>query len=148
MKLRLTLFIAPLVTLFSHRVSAQSPSLVLPIADLHGIAVDFDRGLSPLYCYFGVRIDRPALVVRVDSVTVVASSSDCAGIGIAFFMRMADRELLGQALRGMIDSNPRFTVVSAFYGTEDIDDRGSSVRAARAVSVVRGARSILTHAGS
>jgi hypothetical protein len=148
MKLRLALFIAPLATLFSHRVSAQAPSLVLPIADVHAIAVDFDRGLSPLYCYFGVRVEQPTVVVRVDSVIVVTSPSDCVGIGFAFVMRVTDRALLAQALRGVIESNPQFAVVSAFYRTEDIDDRGSSVRAARALSVVRGARSIVMQGGS
>lgn len=148
MKLRLTLFIAPLITLFSHRVSAQAPSVVLPIADVHAIAVDFDQGLSPLYCYFGVRIERPAIVIRVDSVTVVASPSDCAGIGVAFFMRIADRAVLAQALRGVIESNPGFAVVSAFYSTEDVDDGGTSIRAARAFSVVRGVRAVLTQGGS
>lgn len=148
MKLRLTRFIALLVTPLGRHVAARSPSVVLPIADVHAIAIDFDRGLSPIYCYFGVRIEHPDRVIRVDSVTVVASSSNCAGIGVDFFIRVADRALLAQALLGVIESNPRFAVVSAFYSTEDIDNQGSFIRAARAFSVVRGVRAVVTQGDS
>lgn len=143
------LIFAAFVILFLPRIaSAQSPSVVLPVAAARAIAVEFDRGLSPLYCYFGVRIERPTLVVRVDSVTKVASPADCPGIGIALVIRITDRLLLAQAVRGVIDSNPRFAIVSAFYLTEDVDDGGESVHAARALSVVRGTPIALTQGGS
>jgi hypothetical protein len=139
------------VVLLAHAprlAAAQSPAVVLPVDDLHAIAVDFDQGLSPLYCYFGARVDQPAPIVRVDSVTLVVSPARCAGMGVAFFMRATDRVLLSEAVRGVIESNPRFDVVSVFYQTEEIEHRGVCVRAARALSVVRGAASAARQGGS
>jgi hypothetical protein len=78
-------------------------------------------------------------VIAIDSVTLVGSQRECAGLGIAFVMRTDDRELLAAAVRGVIDHNPGFTVVSVFYRTEDIDQHGLPLHAPRALSVVRGA---------
>ncbi|HEV8214667.1 MAG TPA: hypothetical protein VGP95_02500, partial [Gemmatimonadaceae bacterium] len=58
--------------------------------------------------------------------------------GLGFVMRTTDRGLLVQMMRGVIESNPRFDVVSAFYGTEDVDRFGDLVRVARTLSIVRG----------
>ena len=146
-RLLLPLFAALLVFL-PVTTPAQSPAVAVPIEVLHAIAVDFDRGLSPLYCYFGARIDRPSLRVEVDSVTIVSAAPDCAGIGVGFVLRTTDRLLLAQALRGVIEGNPRFLVVSAFYQTEDIEDRGSWVHAARPLSIIRGAQTSLAQGGS
>jgi hypothetical protein len=126
----------------------QAPALELPIDAIHAIAADIDEGRSPLYCYHGRRLDGPALVIVVDSVALVASQRDCTGFGIGFVMRSADRELLAAALRGVIDHSPGFTVVSAFYRTEDIDRNGSPLHAPRALSVVRGAMTMVRSGGS
>lgn len=130
-----------------HMTWAQTPSVELPVEDIHAIAVDFDQGLDRVYCYFGGRVDKPELHVRVDSVTLVASPAGCAGIGIGFFLRVHDQLLLAEAIRGVIQSNPRFAVVSAFYQTEEIEDRGQRIRAARALSVVRGAPAVVARQG-
>src|SRR5262249_43381577 len=114
---------------------------------VHAIAVDFDQGLDRVYCYFGARVDKPAPFVRVDSVTLVGSPAACAGIGIGFFLRVRDQLLLAEAVRGVIQSNPRFAVVSAFYQTEDIEDRGQRIRGARALSIVRGAQTVVARQG-
>jgi hypothetical protein len=126
---------------------AQSPSVELPVEDVHAIAVDFEQGLNRVYCYFGDRVEKPALHVRVDSVTLVGSPAGCAGIGIGFFLRVHDQLLLAEAIRGVIQSNPRFVVVSAFYDTEEIEDRGQRIRGARALSIVRGAPVVVARQG-
>ena len=126
---------------------AQAPSVELPIEDIHAIAVDFDQGLNRVYCYFGTRVEKPELHVRVDSVTLVGSPASCAGIGIGFFLRVHDQVLLAEAIRGVIQSNPRFAVVSAFYQTEEIEDRGQRIRGARALSIVRGAPTVVARQG-
>jgi len=121
----------------------QAPASVeLPIDAIHAIAADVDEGRSPLYCFHGRRVDGPPLLIVVDSVAPVRSQRDCAGLGIGFIMRSSDRELLAAAVRGVIDQNSGFAVVSAFYRTEDIDDRGSRLHAPRALSVVRGAMQV------
>ena len=101
-----------------------------------------------MYCYFGARVDAPKPYVHVDSVTLVASPARCAGVGIGFFMRIPDHVLLAEAIRGVIESNPRFSVVSAFYQTEDIEDRGQRIRGARALSIVRGTPQLARQGGS
>ncbi len=139
--------LAILSALVPHMTWAQAPSVELPIEDVHAIAVDFEQGLDRVYCYFGARIETPRLYVRVDSVTLVGSPAGCTGIGIGFFLRVNDQLLLAEAVRGVIQSNPRFAVVSAFYRTEDIEDRGQRIRGARALSVVRGAPTVLARQG-
>ena len=135
--------LAILSVLVPHMTWAQVPSVELHMADLHAIAVDFDQGLNRVYCYFGARVEKPEPYVRVDSVTLVGSPTGCAGIGIGFFVRAHDQVLLGEALRGVIESNPRFIVVSAFYQTEDIEDGGQRIRGARALSIIRGAATVV-----
>jgi hypothetical protein len=136
-----------LAVIAPHTTWAQAPSVEVPIEDIHAIAIDFDQGLNRVYCYFGTRVDTPQLSVRVDSVTLVGSPAGCAGIGIGFFLRINDQVLLAEAIRGVIQSNPRFAVVSAFYRTEDIEDRGQRIRGARALSVVRGASTVVARQG-
>ena len=62
-------------------------------------------------------------------------------------MRSTDRLLLSQMMRGVIDGNPRFSVVSAYYATEDIDRWGDTVHVARPLSMLRGVAT-LTNASS
>jgi hypothetical protein len=126
---------------------AQGPALELHIDDLHAIAVDFEQGLNPIYCYFGARVERPAPYVRVDSVSVVASPAGCAGIGVGFFVRVKDRLLLAGAVRGVIETNPRLVVVTAFYETEDIEDGGVRVRGARGFSALRATATVVNQSG-
>lgn len=120
----------------------------LDVGSLHAIALDIDQRRDRLYCYFGTRVLTTGVRVHVDSVTAVATADECGGVGLGFIVRGVDRELLIQMLRGVIESNPRFAVVSAFYGTHDIDRFGDTVRVARPVSVLRGATALLTHNGS
>lgn len=120
--------------------SSETPAnaIEVSVGTLHTIALDVDQHRDPLYCYFGNRALTPAVRVHIDSVTTVAKMEACGGIGFAFVMRTADRDLLIQMLRGVIDSNPRFVVVSAFYATEDVDRFGDKVRVARTLSILRG----------
>jgi hypothetical protein len=108
-----------------------------PVAVLHAIALDMDQRRDSLYCYFGTRVGTPAVRVRVDSVTKVAAADECNGVGLGFVMRTTDRALLVQMAKGVIESNPRFAVVSAFYATEDVDRFGDIVRVARTISILR-----------
>lgn len=119
-----------------------------PVAVLHAIALDMDQRRDPLYCYFGTRVVLPSVRVRVDSVTKVAAAEECSGVGLGLVIRTTDRGLLVQMLRGVIESNPRFDVVSAFYATEDVDRFGDIVRVARTVSILRGVATTLTQNGS
>jgi len=82
--------------------------------------------------------------VRIDSVTKIVAADECNGVGLGFVLRTTDRELLVQMMRGVIESNPRFDVVSAFYATEDVDRFGDTVRVARTLSVLRGVATTLT----
>jgi len=129
--------------------AAQSPgttpnAVEAPVGVLHAIALDMDQRRDPLYCYFGARVLTPAVRVRIDSVTKIAAAGDCNGVGLGFVLRTSDRELLVQMMRGVIESNPRFDVVSAFYATEDVDRFGDTVRVARTLSVLRGVATTLT----
>jgi hypothetical protein len=134
--------------------TAQTPTapvggLQVPVGILHAIALDIDQRRDALYCYFGERILTPTLRVRVDSVTTVAAMEQCTGVGFAFTVRTVDRALLADMVHGVIDNNPRFKVVSAFYATEDIDRWGDTVRVARPLSMLRGvATTTLTSSGS
>ena len=136
--------------------AAQSPSaspavpvvgVEIPVGILHAIALDVDQRRDVLYCYFGDRTLTPSVRVRVDSVTTVPSADQCNGVGFAFIMRSTDRLLLSQMMRGVIDGNPRFSVVSAYYATEDIDRWGDTVHVARPLSMLRGVAT-LTNASS
>ena len=115
-----------------------------PVDVLHAIALDMDQRRDPLYCYFGTRVLTPAVRVRIDSVTKVVAADECSGVGLGFVLRTSDRALLVQMMRGVIESNPRFDVVSAFYATEDVDRFGDTVRVARTLSVLRGVATTLT----
>lgn len=121
---------------------AQSDAaLVLPNAALHDIATDFDAGRNPIYCYHGVPSNVVAMVIRIDSVSTVATASACRGLGIGFISRIDDHSFLLNALRGLIESNPGFRVVSAFYRIEVIEADGEPFRSPRALSVIRGSAS-------
>ena len=108
-----------------------------PVAVVNAIALDMDQRRDPLYCYFGTRVSTSAARVRVDSVTKVGTADECNGVGLGFIMRTTDRALLTQMAKGVIESNRRFDVVSAFYATEDVDRFGDTVRVARAISILR-----------
>ncbi len=116
----------------------------IPVGILHAIALDVDQRRDVLYCYFGDRFLTPAVRVRVDSVTTVPTVDKCNGVGLAFIMRSKDPLLLSQLLRGVIDGNPRFGVVSVYYATEDIDRFGDTVHVARPLSMLRGVATTLT----
>ena len=134
----------------------QSPSpaapvngIEVPVGILHAIALDVDQRHDVLYCYFGDRFLTPGVRVRVDSVTTVPTVDKCDGVGLAFIMRSTDRLLLSQLLRGVVEGNPRFGVVSVYYATEDVDRWGDMVHVARALSMLRGvATNTLTSASS
>lgn len=115
-------------------------ALVMPATSLREIAVDFDAGRNVIYCFHGTAVDNQPRV-HVDSVTRVASVAECAGIGIGLISRIADAPTIMAMLRGIIETHPEFRVVSAFYKTELIEVHGESMRAARALSVLR-ARSL------
>jgi hypothetical protein len=120
-------------------VRAQpTPAVELPLASLESIASDFESGRNPIYCYHGGSIDSTTALIQVDSVTVVTTPEACVGVGIGYISRIDDRAFLLQALRGLIDGNDRFRVVSAFYGIGTVEVNGRLVRAARALSVLRG----------
>jgi len=133
---------AIVVALAAHlasEIQAQpQPTVTVPAPALQTIALDFDQGRNPIYCYFG-RVEQAVLSVHVDSVTTVASPSACHGIGLGFVTRIANAEFLMQAIRGLIEASPEFAVVSAYYRTEDIPMDGGVLRGARALSVLRGA---------
>ena len=116
----------------------EGAGLVMPTHILHQIALDFDQGRNPFYCYFGARSASTPEQVRVDSITTVATPTDCAGNGLGFVSRVDDKFFLINALKGLIDAMPRFLVVSAFYRTEDLEHDGYKVHAAHALSIIRG----------
>jgi hypothetical protein len=138
--------------------AAQSPSaspavppppvagVEIPVGFLHDIAQDVDQRHDVLYCYFGSRVVTPAVRVHVDSIATVSTIDECNGVGLGFIMRTADRLLLQQMLRGVVEANPRFGVVSGFYATEDIDRWGDKVHVARSISILRGVSTTLTSA--
>lgn len=132
--------------------AAQSPNppvdgVEAPVLVLHSIALDMDQQRDPLYCYFGTRVITPAVRVRVDSVARVAAADECNGVGLGFVMRTTDRTLLVQMLKGVIQNNPRFDVVSAFFATVDINRNGDIVRVARTVSILRGVSTTVSEDG-
>lgn len=136
-------FVLCVIVVCATPLRAQSEGGVeLPFSSLRDITTDFDAGRNAIYCYYG-RYDAvrsvTAPVIHVDSVLAVTTPLACRGLGFAFISRIDDRAFLISALRGLIDSNPDFRVVSAFYRTEIIETYGEPVRAARALSVVRGA---------
>ena len=126
-------------TLSTAAIPAQpTPTVELPLASLESIAIDFESGRNRIYCYQRGSIDSATAVIHVDSITVVTTPDVCVGLGIGYISRIDDRPFLVQALRGLIDGNDRFRVVSAFYGIGTIEVNGQSIRAARALSVLRG----------
>jgi hypothetical protein len=121
------------------RVRAQpTPSFELPLASLESIASDFESGRNQIYCYHGGVIDPVKVLIQVDSVSVVTTPEACDGIGIGYISRIDDRAFLIPALRGLMESNVRFRVASAFYAINTVEVNGRSVRAARSLSVLRG----------
>ena len=120
----------------------------IPVGFLHDIAQDVDQRHDVLYCYFGSRVVTPVVRIHVDSVATISTVDECNGVGLGFIMRTADRLLLQQMLRGVMEGNPRFGVVSAFYATEDIDRWGDKVHVARPLSMLRGVSATLTSASS
>jgi hypothetical protein len=118
--------------------SQETVALEMPVAVLRDIALDFDEGRNPLYCYFARRGPSTPLVVQVDSVTAVATPAQCRGNGLGFVSRIADPAFLEQVLRGLLEGTPDLLVVSAFYRTEDLTHDGVRVHGARALSVIRG----------
>ena len=114
----------------------RAPGLVMPLLSLRTIAVDFDAGRNTIYCYYGLRpISEPE--VHVDSLQVVSSPSECRGVGFGFISRVTDKPMLEAMLQGLLSAHPGFRIISAFYGTEPIEVDGVSIRAARALSVLR-----------
>ena len=126
----------------------EEAALVIPSAYLHDIALDFDQGINPFYCYFGTRSSSGPAVIHVDSVTRVTSPAECAGNGLGFVSRVSDPIFLGQALKGVITGMPRFLVVSAFYRTEDVEHDGKKMHVAHALSVIRGFESVVARGSS
>jgi hypothetical protein len=70
-------------------------------------------------------------------VSIVATVSASDGVGIGFISRLTDPTIVMETLRAVIESFQGFRVVSAFYKTDVIEIDGQTVRAARAVSVMR-----------
>ena len=125
------------------RVRAQpTPTFELPLASLESIASDFESGRNQIYCYHGGVIDPVNVLIQVDSVSVVTTPEACDGIGIGYISRIDDRAFLLPALRGLMESNVRFRVASAFYAINTVEVNGRSVRAARALSVLRGTNAV------
>ena len=115
----------------------DNAGLMMPARVLHQIALDFDAGRNPFYCYFGTRDASTPDRVNVDSVTMVAGPTDCTGSGLGFVSRIDDRFFLVNVLKGLIDAMPQFLVVSAFYRTEDLDRDGGKFHTAHALSIIR-----------
>lgn len=126
---------------------AQAVDFEIESPELKSVAADFEAGRNPMYCLFGHVNHAARLHVRVDSIAVVSTPAECAGLGLAFVTRIPDRSFLMQVLRGLIDSSPRFVVVTAFYATEMIELEGERFRAPRAFSVVRGIEGTAVRAG-
>lgn len=114
----------------------EAPGLTMPVSSLRQIAVDFDTGRNTIYCYHGMATASGS-TIHVDSVRVISSPSECEGVGVGFISRITDRPMMAAMLRGILDTHPGFRIISAFYGTEQIDVDGQSIRAARALSVLR-----------
>lgn len=127
---------------------AQDPAgLSMPLVSLRQIAVDFDAGRNTIYCYYGVLMaGGPG--IHVDSLQEISSPSECQGVGVGFISRIADKPMMEEMLRGVLLSHPAFRIISAFYGTEQIDVGGKRVRAARALSVLRSPRTRVATFGS
>lgn len=120
-------------------VSAQQTAqFTMPLTALRAIAQDFDAGQNTIYCYYG-SVLTAVPQVHVDSLRVVSGPAECEGVGIGFISRIADRSMMTAMLNGLIADHPSFHIVTAFYGAEMIQVNGVAVRAARALSVLRGA---------
>jgi len=145
-----TLWLAALgATATPRTVRAQiGAGLEMPTGVLHEVALDFDAGRNPFYCYFGSRAAGLPERIRVDSVTRVAAPTECAGNGLGFVSRMDDRFFLVNALKGLIDAMPRLLVVSAFYRTEDLEHDGQKLHVAHALSIIRGVRPLVADGSS
>jgi hypothetical protein len=117
----------------------EAATLSMPLLSLRQIALDFDTGRNAIYCYYGAALaSGPA--IHVDSIHVISSPSECEGVGVGFISRIADKPMIEAMLRGILASHPTFRIISAFYGTEPMSVDGQSVRAARALSVLRSVR--------
>jgi hypothetical protein len=115
----------------------EAAGLRMPLVSLRQIALDFDAGRNTIYCYYGAAL-ASGPEIRVDSLQVISTPSECKGVGVGFISRIADKPMIAAMLRGLLVSHPAFRIISAFYGTEQIDVDGQPVRAARALSVLRG----------
>ena len=113
-----------------------SPALTMPVVSLRAVALDFDAGRNMIYCYYGLATTSE-VQIRVDSLHVVSSPSECSGVGFGFISRIADKPMIEAMLRGLISAHPAFRIITAFYGTEAVEFNGESIRAARALSVLR-----------
>lgn len=114
----------------------ESAGLTMPLMSLQQIALDFDTGRNTIYCYYGAP-DLRGPAIHVDSLRLISSPSECEGVGLGFISRFADKPMIAAMLRGLLDNHPAFRIISAFYGTEQVQIDGKSVRTARALSVLR-----------
>jgi len=124
-----------------------APSVEMPMETLTEIAANFDGGRNDIYCLYGQRQGVAHERILVDSVKTITTIDDCGGIGVGFVTRIADPVLLTYMLRGLMTSLTKFSVVSAFYQTEDVERGGKQLHVARALSVIRGP-SIVKAAGA
>jgi len=143
----ITLAVVALATMTRPARAQDRAALVMPTYVLQKIALDYDQGRNPFYCYFGARAASTPERVRVDSVTTVAAPAECSGNGLGFVSRLEDRFFLVNALKGLIDAMPQFLVVSAFYRTEDVEHDGRKVHAAHALSIIRGVVAAASNGG-
>lgn len=115
----------------------QAAGLSMPLVSLRQIALDFDAGRNTIYCYYGFAL-ASGPTIHVDSLQEISSPSECKGVGVGFISRIADKPMIAEMLRGLLVSHPAFRIISAFYGTEEVDVAGQTVRVSRALSVLRG----------
>jgi hypothetical protein len=117
---------------------AQAPAVELSEKTLLAIQADYESGRTVIYCFGGRSNYAPQPVVHVDSAWVVPAVVQCPGVGVGFISRIADREFMISSLRGLIDGNSAFQVVSAFYSGAVADSTGQPRYQMRTLSIVRG----------
>lgn len=101
------------------------------------LARDFERGADFLYCYFGTVQPTRVPAIAIDSVRPTAEPDACAGIGIAFPMRVSAPSFTVEILKGVLAHHTRFYVVSAIYRTEFADVDGERILLPRLYSIIR-----------